>query len=177
MRIFFTLLAIATYISLFGENVYRDFLTGFDGFSKYADSQSGCIVINNPNDSKIIETSKFDTKEKEFTYTIRLKSSGRKSGNRFLNSLQQHSYGIIWNYKDNDNYKGIEITPTNSSYYDDITNQQSLKVEIFRMQRLHSHRRVDDTGIVDVRPSCHISLASPGHPHICHPPEGVCRAL
>lgn len=133
MRIFFTLLAIATYISLFGGNVYRDFLTGFDGFSKYADSKSGCIVIDNPNNSRIIETSKFGTKEKEFTYTIRLKSSGRKSRNRFLNSMQQHSYGIIWNYKDNENYEGIEITPTNSSYYDDITNQQSLKIEIFSM--------------------------------------------
>ena len=74
MRIFFTLLAIATYISLFGENIYHDFLTGFDGFSKYADSKSGCIVIDNPNNSRIIETSKFGTKEKEFTYTIRLKT-------------------------------------------------------------------------------------------------------
>lgn len=129
--LFFSLITIC--IHAHASYLYRDFLTGFSDLSKYANHSSGCIIMENQTKNNIIETLNFDTNEKQFTYSIRIKCTDKKSNNKFLNKIKQHHYGIVWNYNDADNYEGMDIRSDNSNYYDDITNIRSLKIDFFKI--------------------------------------------
>ena len=113
--------------------LYRDFLTGFAGISEYADSLSGCVIIENGSGERVIETTKFATKGQKFTYQVRLQAAGAKRHSRFLNRQEQYCFGAVWNYRDTGNYEGITISTGNTDYYDDITNRRTFKATTFKV--------------------------------------------
>lgn len=159
-----TILTVAAIIiacfTIAADNFYRDYLTGFEDISDYSNPESGCIEIANNKKERIIETYEFLTKDCQFTYKIRMKASHFRKRSRLLNTSPKHSAGVVWNYIDNNNYEGLAICTENSNHYDDITNRQSLRIDIFKVTNgketaLQSFRLneegVNDTGYHTVK--------------------------
>lgn len=118
------------------ENIYRDFLTGFHDISEHTDSTGHIIIDNTKSRLPFFETCNFNTKDKNISYSIRLRDGNHLSSKeKFLHKeTSSANFGLVWNYQDNDNYTAAIIHKTAENFYDDIVHKQSLTFTIAQIK-------------------------------------------
>lgn len=131
MRIYFSILFLASCFLAKGEYVYRDFLTGFQDISQYC-SADGYIRMDNQSDSTLFECQEYDIRNRQFKYTVWMNDGEEPSTkNRFLQtSCPTASFGLVWNFVDDKNYYAASFSRIVENNYDEIARNQYFKLVI-----------------------------------------------
>lgn len=131
---FFSLIAASAHCLLDAQPpayLYRDFKTGFSDISTHADS-SGLIIINRTASSTVFETRTFDTRDRDFAYTIRLLDSPSSTSMESSESpVPPQTFGLVWNYVDDKNFNALSICRKEENRYDDISRIDYLDLTLF----------------------------------------------
>lgn len=110
--------------------LYRDFKTGFSDISTHADS-SGLIIINRTASSNVFEARAFDTRERNFDYTIRLLDTPSSTSTKSSESpVPPKTFGLVWNYVDDKNFNALSICRKAENRYDDISRIDYLELTL-----------------------------------------------
>lgn len=131
MRIYFSILFLASCFLAKGEYVYRDFLTGFQDISQYC-SADGYIRMDNQSDSTLFECQEYDIRNRHFEYTVWMNDGEEPSTkNRFLqSSCPTASFGLVWNFVDDKNYYAASFSRIVENNYDEVARNQYFKLVI-----------------------------------------------